>query len=118
MYDVTHQASPQSVTGQIDRSAVGLQELDRQSVFLVSGVRWPRTREKTMTSKMADGDSAAGGCAARRVGSATPGSGNWVVGAVGLRARVQVPVAARDWGGYGRAGCAAAGPPPHGHTPA
>jgi hypothetical protein len=28
-----------------------------------------------MTSKMADGDSAADGCAPRRVGSATPGSG-------------------------------------------
>ena len=106
------------LAGRIDRPVVGLRELDRQSVFWVSGVRWPRTREKTMTSKMADGDSAADGCAPRRVGSATPGPGNRVVGAVGLRARVQVPVAARDWGGYGRAGCAAAGPPPHGHTPA
>jgi len=39
-------------------------------------------------------------------------------GAVRLRARVQLPVAARDRGGYGQPGRVAAGPPPHGHTPA
>ena len=35
----THHASSPSVTGHIDRPVVGLRELDRQSVFLVSGVR-------------------------------------------------------------------------------
>ena len=71
-----------------------------------------------MTSKMAGRISAAARCAPRRVRPATPGPVIRAAGAVRLRARVQLPVAARDRGGYGQPGRPAAGPRPHGHTPA
>jgi hypothetical protein len=71
-----------------------------------------------MTSKMAGRISAAARCAPRRVRPATPGPVIRAADAVRLRPWIQLPVAARDPGGYGQPGRAAAGPTPHGHTPA